>query len=126
MDREGLRVWLDAYVEAWRGYDRSRIEALFTDDARYGYHPDDEPIVGAEAIADSWLSDRDEPGSWEASYEPFAADDDRAVAVGVSTYLDHDGSVRAVYDNCFLLRFDREGRCAEFTEVFFERPADGR
>jgi hypothetical protein len=45
-----------------------------------------------------------------------------AVATGTSTYLNADGSQRAVYDNCFLLRFDAEGRCVEFTERFMQRP----
>jgi hypothetical protein len=27
-----------------------------------------------------------------------------------------------VFDNCFVLRFDADGRCSEFTEWFIERP----
>jgi hypothetical protein len=26
------------------------------------------------------------------------------------------------WDNCFVMRFDPEGRCREFTEWFIERP----
>ena len=40
------QAWLDAYVEAWRSYDRPAIEALFTEDASYAYHPYDEPLTG--------------------------------------------------------------------------------
>jgi hypothetical protein len=29
-----------------------------------------------------------------------------------------------VYDNCFVMRFDFDGLCSEFTEWFIERPAD--
>jgi hypothetical protein len=32
--------------------------------------------------------------------------------------------VDKVYDNCFVIRFDAEGRCREFTEWFIERPTD--
>ena len=28
-----------------------------------------------------------------------------------------------VYDNCFVMRFDGDGRCREFTEWFMKRPA---
>ena len=27
-----------------------------------------------------------------------------------------------VYENCFVIRFDADGRCREFTEYFIERP----
>jgi hypothetical protein len=30
--------------------------------------------------------------------------------------------LRATYHNVFLLRFDGDGRCAEFTEIFAEEP----
>ena len=122
MNHEDVSRWLERYVAAWRSYDRAEIEALFSADARYRYHPYDEPLVGAAAIADSWLEDPDEPGSWDAAYECFAADGDVAVAVGASKYFDENGAVDRVYDNAYLLRFDAEGRCSEFTEWFMKRP----
>ena len=72
--------------------DAAAIGDLFTEDARYRFHPSDEGFVGREAIVRAWLdpsgdaSTRDEPGTWEAHYEPFAVDGDRAVAVGWSRY----------------------------------------
>jgi hypothetical protein len=33
--------------------------------------------------------------------------------------------VRAVYDNCFVIRFDADGRCSELTEWYLKRPGDG-
>jgi hypothetical protein len=33
------------------------------------------------------------------------------------------GAVDKVYDNCFVIRFDDEGRCREFTEWYVKRPA---
>ena len=32
------------------------------------------------------------------------------------------GPIGEVYDNCFVMRFDRDGRCREFTEWFMKRP----
>ena len=122
MDREEVGRWLERYVAAWRSGERAEIEALFSPDACYRYHAYDEPIVGRAAIADSWLEEPDEPGSFDARYECFAADGDAAVAVGASTYLDADGAVDRIYDNVFLLRFDADGRCSDFTEWYVKRP----
>jgi hypothetical protein len=123
MDHEGVQRWLDQYVAVWESYDRDAIAALFSEEARYRYHPWDDWIESRAAIVDDWLSDRDEPESWSAAYEPYAVDGDTAVAVGKSTYENPDGSIRKVYENCFLMRFDAEGRCSEFTEFFMERRA---
>lgn len=122
MDAPDVDGWLDRYVSAWRSNDRAEIEALFTADAHYRFHPWDEPIVGAAAIADAWLEDQDDPARWEASYRCHVTDGDAAVAVGTSTYLDANGAVEKVYDNAYVLRFDGDGRCSEFTEWFMKRP----
>jgi len=119
--------WLADYVEAWRSYDPAAIGALFAEDAVYRYHPWDEPtpshVRGRAAIIASWLEDEDPPGSWAAEYEPWLVGDDRAVAVGVSRYFAADGStVEKEYRNVFLLVFDGDGRCSEFSEIYVKRP----
>jgi ketosteroid isomerase-like protein len=128
--REEVTRWLGRYVEAWMTYDRDKVEALFAEDISYRYHPADEPIEGRDAVVESWLgegdhpdaSERDEPGTYEAFYRCVAADDDLAVAIGTSSYRDApDGPLVGVYDNCFVMRFDAEGRCREFTEWFMQR-----
>jgi ketosteroid isomerase-like protein len=122
MGREDVADWLERYVAAWKSGDRADIAALFGDDARYRYHPYDEPLLGRAAIADSWLDDPDERGSFDAHYECFAVDGDAAVAIGTSTYFGSDGEVERVYDNIFALRFDAQGRCSEYTEWYTKRP----
>lgn len=117
-DREHVARWLDDYVEAWRHNEPARILALFTDNAEYRYHPYDEPVVGAEAIAASWLEEPDEPESWQASYLPVAVDGDTAVAVGTSRYRQTADRPARTYHNCFLIRFGTDGRCREFTEWY--------
>jgi ketosteroid isomerase-like protein len=128
--REELNRWLGAYVEAWQTYDRDKVEALFAEDISYRYHPYDEPIVGRDAVVESWLeagedsdaSSRDEPGTYDAEYRAVAVDGDMAVAIGSSSYRDSpEGPFVRVYDNCFVMRFDSEGRCREFTEWFMQR-----
>jgi SnoaL-like domain len=122
VDRQQVAAWLDAYSQAWRSYDPRAIGELFSPDARYAYHPWDEPVRGREAIVASWLEDRDEPGTYDGRYEPFAVDGDLAVATGRSRYLDADGAVEREYYNLFQLRFDTEGRCRDFREWFMLRP----
>jgi hypothetical protein len=124
MEQAELQRWLDEYVDAWKSYDEAAIGALFSEDASYRYHPWDDAadtVHGREAIVAAWLGERDDPGAWTAEYQPWAIDGDRAVAVGVSRYLDADGAVEREYHNVFLCRFDAEGHCREFTEVFIRR-----
>jgi hypothetical protein len=132
MDRRTAQAWLNAYVEAWHTYDRERIRALFSADVRYRYHPSDEPVVGVDAVVASWLgesdaedtSSRDAPGTYDAKYAPVAVDGNTVVATGSSTYrLEPAGPVDRIYDNCFIMSFDDEGRCREFTEFYVRRPS---
>jgi ketosteroid isomerase-like protein len=124
IERAGVERWLAAYVAAWKSYDRAAIGDLFAADASVRYHPYDAPITGRQAIVESWFGVGDgAPGqdaarTYDAEYRPVAVEGDVAVAVGVSRYTDPP----TIYDNCFVIRFDAEGRCAEFTEWFMERP----
>jgi ketosteroid isomerase-like protein len=125
MTHDDVQRWLDAYVDAWRTYDPDAIGALFAEDATYRYHPyDEEAVVGREAIVADWLEEQDAPGSWEAHYEPYAIEGDRAVTIGTSRYVNPDGSLRDLYHNIWTLRFDADGRCTEFVEWFMEQPKD--
>ena len=131
MDRSGAQAWLDSYVAAWLSYDGDDIGALFTEDVAYRYHPFDDPIVGRKAVVASWLgesdsdgaSTRDAPGTYSARYTPVAVDGDVVVATGTSSYSEQpDGPIVRIYHNCFVMRFDNEGRCREFTEYYMRRP----
>jgi hypothetical protein len=131
MDQEAAQEWLDRYVDAWISYDPDDISGLFSEDVAYCYHPYDEPIVGRAAVVAAWLeegdsgdaSSRDVPGTYEAEYSPVAVDGDTVVATGTSRYREVPGGpVVRVYENCFVIRFDGEGRCREFTDYFMRRP----
>jgi uncharacterized protein (TIGR02246 family) len=128
MERTDVQAWLDRYVAAWRANDPDPIADLFTDDAVYRYHPYDEGprvVQGRDAIVASWLEEPDDPAGWEAQYEPYAVDGDRAVAVGWSRYLATGDEPEQTYQNAYLLRFGPDGRCAEFTEFYMlEKRAD--
>jgi len=130
MDHGTAKDWLDRYVAAWVSYNPAAIGDLFTEDVSYRYHPSDEPTVGRDAVVASWrgestaqqASTRDALGTYQAAYAPVAIEDDVVVAIGTSTYFAAPGGpVDAVYDNCFLMRFDDSGRCSDFTEYYVKR-----
>ena len=132
VDRSDVDLWLKRYVDAWKSYDRSEIESLFGEGIHYRYHPYDEPIVGKEAVVKSWMgeldhadaSTRDEPGTFDGSYRCIAVDGQTAVATGHTTYLTElGGDIDRIYDNCYVMTFDDNGRCTEFTEWFMQRPS---
>jgi ketosteroid isomerase-like protein len=131
MDHASAQDWLDRYVRAWTSYDPAEIGPLFTDDVVYRYHPSDDPTLGRAAVVASWLgegdahgaSTRDAPGTYRARYAPIAVDGDTVVAVGTTHYTEVPGGpVVRTYDNCFVMRFDGDGQCREFTEYYVRRP----
>jgi hypothetical protein len=132
MTHDQVQRWLDDYLAAWRSYDAGEIEALFSEDAEYRYHPADDPVRGRDQIVRSWIapdgneSGRDAPGTYDGDYRPYAVDGSRAVAVGTSTYFTDASrsTVDRVYDNCWLLDFDAAGRCRSFIE-YYMRPRGG-
>jgi hypothetical protein len=122
LTHSAFQAWLDRYVAAWRSYDPAAIGDLFSADASYRYHPEDEPVVGREAIVADWLRDRDEPGEYEAHYEPLAIDASNAnhVASGWTRYLTSSGDLRDEYWNIYLVTFDDEARATSFTEWWIQ------
>ena len=122
MDHAAFQSWLDRYIDAWRLLDPVAIGDLFSSDVRYAYDPFEEAVVGRKSVVESWLTDPDEPGSWEADYEVLAVDGEVFVAHGRTRYLTDDRrEVDREFGNIFVCRFDGEGRCREFTEYYMRR-----
>ncbi len=134
MTPEQVQHWLDDYREAWLSYDGAAIAALFSADVEYRYHPWDEPVRGRESIVQAWLapegsaSGRDEPGTYDGEYEPWLVAGDQAVAVGRSFYWTDAArtNLEQTFHNCWLLRFDLDGRCREFTEYYILERRNGQ
>jgi hypothetical protein len=131
MEHRTAQDWLNRYVAAWLSYDPDDVAALFSENIAYRYHPYDDPIMGRAGVVASWLgeaeseggSTRDKPGTYEADYSPIAVDGDTVVATGSSRYREApDGPIVRTYDNCFVMKFDDDGRCREFTEYYVRRP----
>lgn len=117
MTPEDVQAWLNAYIAAWRSYDTGEISNLFAENATYAYNPWDEPIRGSAAIVTEWLSDQDEPGSWEAEYRPLLVAGYEAIAIGETRYASGK-----VYVNLWPLTFDEQGKCTDFVEWYMTKP----
>lgn len=116
VDEDLVRRWVEAYLQAWRSRDRDQIEALFTADATYKPQPDSDPATGQAAIADAWLEEPDDPGSWRSELAPMLVHDDTAIITGWTDYTDGERFL-----NLWIVRFGEDGRCAEFTEWWMPR-----
>lgn len=123
MDLTEVATWLQRYIDAWKSYDRDQIGDLFGERAEYRYHPYDEPVRGRQAIVASWLHEPDPDGTYHARYEPVVVEGNVAVARGNSSYFDDSGNVEKIYDNLYVMAFDDDGRCVDFTEWFMQRPS---
>ena len=129
MDRSSVQDWLDRYSAAWelvrrrrRSARSSRPTPTTATTRRTGRR---RPSVGADAIVEptgSTAESRRRTGTYDSHYEPYAVDGDRAVAVGWSRYYTDatKAKLEREYRNAYLLEFDAEGRCTDFTEFFME------
>ena len=117
MDRDGIRDWVDRYVEAWNTNEPRDIESLFAEGAVYLTGPFDEPWEGRDEIVERWLARPDEPGDTTFEYEVIAVDGDLGVVEGVTRYK----STGEVFGNIWLIRLDDGGRCTRYTEYWMEK-----
>jgi hypothetical protein len=59
----------------------------------------------------------DAPDSWDAHYEPYAVDGERAVAVGWSRYAPEGDDPEKTYHNAYLLRFAPDALTARINDL---------
>jgi hypothetical protein len=123
MDKNHVETWLAGYQRAWNSNDPQEIGALFSAGAAYYTGPFDQPWVGREAIVSGWLERKDEPGSFNFRYQILCAGEDQGVVRGWTQYFNPDRE----YSNIWVIQFDEQGLCKEFTEWWMRRkqPASG-
>jgi hypothetical protein len=118
MDANIVAAWVEAYIQAWNSNDPADIRQLFIDDAIYSTGPFDVPWKIRDAIIANWLRRKDAPGTNSFRYEVLASTSDQAVVRGWTHYHETDQE----YSNIWLIRFETDGRCREFTEWWVARP----
>ena len=117
---ERLDDWMDRYVLAWSTNDPEHIASLFTEDAVYDPQTADGEWHGIEEIIDRWLEIDDQEDNWEFEWRPVVETDDLAVVTGRTRYFEPPLS----YRNLFIIRFNGDGDCYDFTEWYIEESAD--
>ncbi|GAA1839899.1 nuclear transport factor 2 family protein [Agromyces salentinus] len=112
-------AWLERYVRAWATNDPADIAAVFSEDAVYDYRPDgSDSVVGRDAIAEDWVQEGDEPGTWTFDGRVLTESPGLVVVQGITRYAENPD-----YDNLWVIRLDDDGRATRFTEWCTERRA---
>ena len=122
--------WLDAYLAAWKSYDRNQIAALFSDDVTYRYHPYDDPVRRRDEVVASWLGEGEHTGASTAILRaPTTPPIGRSPSTATWPSRRATPSTwprpadRSTYENCFVLRFDAtENLCHVFTDWYIQHP----
>jgi ketosteroid isomerase-like protein len=118
MGTADLDGWIRGYRAAWESNDPVAIGALFAEDAVYYTEPAAEPWRSRAEIVAQWLARRDEPGDATFEWTPLVNTPGLAVITGRTVYRSGDD-----YDNLWVIRFDDDGLCCEFTEWWMRRSA---
>jgi SnoaL-like domain len=113
---ERLDRWMDGYLLAWSSNDPAHIAAIFSPDAVYDPQTADGEWDGIDQITQKWLEIDDQEDNWEFEWMPLVEDDEVAVITARTRYFDPPMS----YRNLFIIRFDEDGRCYDFTEWYIE------
>jgi hypothetical protein len=114
--RGRLERWVDGYVVAWTDNDPEHIAALFTEDAVYDPQTADGEIHGVEAISDWWRGLDEDPANWDFQWLPLIETEEIGIITGTTNYYDPPTTFR----NLWVIRFDDDGRCRDFTEWYIE------
>lgn len=117
MDKQAFDSWLQGYIRAWHTNDRKDIGGLFAEHARYYTGPFDEPWQGREAIISEWINRQDDFRNVCFRYEILAVTGNVGIMRGWTTYLRPPRE----YSNIWLVHFNEQGQCTEFTEWWVER-----
>ena len=114
MDRDDVRRWVGRYEEVWRTPGTSALGELFTEDATYLASPWATPVVGVEALAAFWESEREgAEEEFTLAAEVVAVDGDTAV---VRVQVDYERAGAGRWRDLWVIRFADDGRCCGFEE----------
>ena len=116
---ERLEAWMEGYIEAWSNNDPAAIAALFSEDAVYDPQTADGELHGRPEIAEWWQDIDNDPENWDFEWLPLVETDELAVVTGTTRYLDPPAS----YRNLFIIKFDEDDLCFDFTEWYIEEDA---
>lgn len=118
MDEAIVKNWVEGYRKAWETNARDDISALFAENADYYTGPFADPWHGRDNIVQTWIDHADQPGDYTFRYEVLGTSENAGIVRGWTTYKNPPRE----YSNIWLIRFDDQGKCTEFTEWWKEKP----
>jgi ketosteroid isomerase-like protein len=114
VDREHVTRWIAAYEAAWRAPGTAALAGILAPGATYLQGPYEEPVIGLHAIARMWEYEREGPDEmFQLASDIIAAEGDTAV---VRVDVSYGNPVTREYRDLWIVRFDADGRCADFQE----------
>lgn len=113
---ERLNTWMDGYVDAWTTNDPDSIAALFAEDAVYDPQTAGGEWDGVDEIVTHWTEIDDDPDNFEFQWFAIAENDEMAVVRANTRYH----SPPLTYRNLFVIYFNDDGLCRDFTEWYIE------
>ena len=111
MERDAVVKWVAEYERAWRQEDVEAVADLFAANAAYRVSPYEPSAVGHDAIKALWLEDAGRRFSMSASV--VAVEGEVAVVRVDVVYETPDVEE---YKDVWILRFDSNGRVADYEE----------
>jgi hypothetical protein len=73
-------------------------------------------LHGHQEIVGWWQEQDDDPDRWDFEWLPLVETEEIAVVTGATRCVDPETS----YRNLFVIKFDEDGRCRDFTEWYIE------
>ncbi len=116
MDRNALKLWLEAYSRAWEARDPHAAARLFAPDATYRLTPFDELMRGERAILEYWTRVTGSQEEIRFGYEILAVQADTGIARWWASFVRIPAKTRVKLDGIFVVTLDRDGRCTAFRE----------
>lgn len=114
MASDRFSTWIRDYERAWRSEGTETLRGLFTVDASYQAAPFETPIVGLEAIARFWASEREGPEEiFTMAFEMVAVGEETAVARVEVLYGEPP---ERTYRDLWIITLTGDGRCCAFEE----------
>jgi uncharacterized protein (TIGR02246 family) len=118
MREKDLDKWVARYRKAWESNDPADIAALWAEDAAWYRRPDEDPVVGRDAIVAAWREVADAPGETTFEYEVLGFGDGVGFVRGWTTYRT---APPAEFSNLWVIRLEKD-RAYEFVEWWMEKP----
>jgi len=114
VDHDDVARWVARYEAAWRSPGTAPLADLFGPDVTYLPSPWAAPIVGLDALAAFWDTERDGPDEeFDLRSEVVAVDGTRAV---VRVAVDYAPGLGGSWRDLWVLDLDPDGRCVAFEE----------